>query len=920
MQPLSITRRSWSAPLRAWLFAAAVFTAPTVAQAPAPSAFTDPRQGVMPLPCAEGWQASLVLDRGDVGIWTVKAFQVFPNLGTPEVVGLDDKGRCWILVHYSGKWTPMSTIEEGEWLGGLAHGDVDPRAAGAELYTGGKKGNLYQVRAYPFGATDHRLIARFPGEEVHTLLSGDLDPRVQGAELLVFTSPGALYRVAPTGADGTFETVKLCDTPGRVRDAIRLPPREGAGVGGGEVDGQAAAHARVATVARSGELCVLEIGADGPAWTVVHSAPVGRGRLALAPSRAGRGVVLYTTQDDGVILRHEERATSLGTSDWSTEVIYRGPLGPRGVKAGHFDVDPNREQVMVFGYSGKVELLSRDAGVWSAEVVFEDRAGGHWLDTLEIDSRNGTDELIGSGYGGRIFMLSRPPGYGCEPTGAALLPTDSKQAAAPAPVPARALAQLGERAAGSGGAPVTRSLFIANGTDTRRLDPLRYNGGFQAKTALHETLVQRDASGRFAPGLASDWSITDDGRGYTLRLRDDARWSDGRAVTAAEVVAHFRRVIGLPEHAWLRGLARVEALTAPSEREVCFALREPWPLLADLCAINPCAVRGPGTLDGSGEYVSACGSGPWRYRALADGGARVVLEAARGPARTLELTSIPPVVVLGVESNAALDALRNGTVDVLADGWHELVPRASFAAERARATASLCVPGSSVWYLSFRLAGPTASRPLRRALAASIDRDGLVRDVELGYAEPCFGWAAPGVTAWPASRAPEAEPVEVVPRERLRCVASDNEREAALARALTAQLRAAGFDVELQVVGGAALAGLIEAGAYDMRLERTWGVPYDPDLSLQARFLPATASPSAAAARDFGVDPELRRLVTALVAATDDARRIGLETQIQRHIEAAAPIVPLYAPMLLGLARNGARLPEVGLDLYRTAW
>jgi len=57
-------------------------------------------QGAAPtLPAAPGWEATVVHDRGDIGIWTVKAFQVFPSYGTPEVVGLDDKGRLTVHVH-----------------------------------------------------------------------------------------------------------------------------------------------------------------------------------------------------------------------------------------------------------------------------------------------------------------------------------------------------------------------------------------------------------------------------------------------------------------------------------------------------------------------------------------------------------------------------------------------------------------------------------------------------------------------------------------------------------------------------------------------------------------------------------------------------------------------------------------------------
>jgi hypothetical protein len=64
-----------------------------------------------------------VLDNHGVGIWTVEAFQVFPQTGTPEIVGLDDLGRVQVCAGYSGKWTPTTVVSDGKWLGGLAHDD-----------------------------------------------------------------------------------------------------------------------------------------------------------------------------------------------------------------------------------------------------------------------------------------------------------------------------------------------------------------------------------------------------------------------------------------------------------------------------------------------------------------------------------------------------------------------------------------------------------------------------------------------------------------------------------------------------------------------------------------------------------------------------------------------------------------------------
>ena len=355
----------------------------------------DPSEGEVPLPCAPGWQARLVLDNESVGVWTVRALPVFEQYAVPEIVGLDDLGRCHVLVSYSGKWTDRPRIHDGRWLGGLAHADVDPRVPGRELYTGGQSGNLYQLVAHPHGALDGRLIAHLPGHEIHTILAGELDGQNESRELLVFTRPGALYRVTPTGVHGTFETERLCELPGRVRDAVVLPS-------------EGTLPPRIATVSRDGALRVLWLEGGRPRSREVHGEPMGMGRLALRRDTGSDPLVLYTTLDDGRVLRFERSGGA-----WSKETIHAGPQGLRGIVSGRFHADPAVESVAVFGYSAEVQLLTRsDDGTWSAETIFTDQDRGHWLAVSELDGRNATDEIVGAGYGGRIFLLSRPPGHG----------------------------------------------------------------------------------------------------------------------------------------------------------------------------------------------------------------------------------------------------------------------------------------------------------------------------------------------------------------------------------------------------------------------------------------------------------------------------------------------------------------------------
>ncbi|MHC5011996.1 MAG: hypothetical protein ACYTG6_13800 [Planctomycetota bacterium] len=356
---------------------------------------TDPRGGEVPLPAGGGWHASLVIDNQGVGIWTVKSFDVFETLGCPDVVGLDDLGRCHVLVSYSGRWTPITTVSDGKWLGGLTHGDLDPRIRGSEIYTGSQKGNVYQVVAYSHGIVDNRLIAHLPGREIHTLVTGELDPTSAGPELIVFTRPGGLYRMTPTGPDGTFEIAHLQDLPGRVRDAIVLPSERGGYPG-------------IATVSRTGRLEILRLTREGPQWQTIYRASMGLGRIALRPPRSRAPQVLYATHDDGRILRLERAETG----GYAVDEIYFGPPGPRGIAAGRFDEDPDKETVAIFGYSGRVELLTRADGAWTAETLFQDSDKGHWLAVAELDGRNATREILSSGYSGRVVLLARPPGYG----------------------------------------------------------------------------------------------------------------------------------------------------------------------------------------------------------------------------------------------------------------------------------------------------------------------------------------------------------------------------------------------------------------------------------------------------------------------------------------------------------------------------
>jgi peptide/nickel transport system substrate-binding protein len=737
------------------------------------------------LPAEGGWHAQLVLDRGSVGVWTVGAFPIFDSVGTEEVVALDDEGRCTILIPYSGRWTPMETVQEGSWLGGLAHGDLDPAVPGKELYTGGKKGDLWQIVAHRHGALETRLAARFPGEEIHTVVIDDLDPRTPGQEMLVFTWPGGLYLATAAGGKLAVRRVQPLDT--RVRDAVVLPHAEGT-------------VPEVAVVSRAGRLELLRLEGEGARWTEIDRQRTGMGRVALR--EAGDAIILYTVCDDGRVYRYER-----GKGGWGApQLIYAGPLGARGVVSGRFGKDPEQETIAVFGYSGRVEVLAREGAAWTATTVFKDRDKGHWLATIEADGRNATDEILCCGYSGRLSMLYRPPGYGLP----GVLATEAPGA-------------------------TLRIGVVGMRRQEPTITPLVYHGGFTVKSLVFETLVRADDEGRPVPGLAESWEQSADGRRWTFLLRPDARFHDGRPCDATAVKAHFERWVGGPEHAWLGMSSRTERIEAPEPLRLVFVMKEPYPLPRDLAAINPCAVAG------GGPEVPV-GSGPFRVERHEPGVSTLLAHVDTGNRIEIRPLDGGDHVVL-----SPISALRSGQVDAVVDGWVPQIPREE-ARELGDAFRVQASPGSLTVFLDFnREAGPFRERDARLRLAAAVDRDALVREAAAGFAEPRETLFS--VPVWPARRvAPPAPPPQGPPVAARFLVHDLDPDHVRTALAIARQARGAGIYLDVVAVPRPDYVKRRREGDYDLILSATHGIPYDPHMWLVSRFLSPEADPGLAAA------------------------------------------------------------------------
>lgn len=92
----------------------------------------------------------------------------------------------------------------------------------------------------------------------------------------------------------------------------------------------------------------------------------------------------------------------------------------------------------------------------------------------------------------------------------------------------------------------SKTLLITVGAEPENIDPHVVTGvpEHHIVTAMIEGLVGEDPKDlHVVPGVASSWTISDDGLVYTFKLRSDAMWTHGRPVTAGDFVASFKRIL-----------------------------------------------------------------------------------------------------------------------------------------------------------------------------------------------------------------------------------------------------------------------------------------------------------------------------------------------------------------------------------------
>ncbi|CCF83072.1 Extracellular solute-binding protein family 5 [Nitrolancea hollandica Lb] len=285
------------------------------------------------------------------------------------------------------------------------------------------------------------------------------------------------------------------------------------------------------------------------------------------------------------------------------------------------------------------------------------------------------------------------------------------------------------------------------------LNPLlaQNQGERDLASVLFDGLTRVDGSGIPQPVLAKEWRVSDDGLDYTFLLRHDAKWHDGKPITAQDVLFTIR-LIQDPDFPGNQDLARFWRGIVPGATDdwtVTFHLLQPFapfPNYAAVPILPKHLLAGTLARDLAGEPFSKApvGSGPFQFVSLDSDGKQVELKA--NPSHVGGKPYLDKVTFrFYQDADALISALKKGKVQGAG-----FVPVDQLFRKGT-------VPKNDIVYapeisgftgLFFNLRSPIFTNvQVRRAIQLAIDRQAIVNNAlggqaALGYGPiPASSWA-----------------------------------------------------------------------------------------------------------------------------------------------------------------------------------
>ena len=475
------------------------------------------------------------------------------------------------------------------------------------------------------------------------------------------------------------------------------------------------------------------------------------------------------------------------------------------------------------------------------------------------------------------------------------------------------------------------------------LNPLTFdsNPAYQAVHLMFRALARRDSTlSNYAPDLAESWTLGPDST-LTLKLRTDARWHDGKPVTADDVVFTIERqkdpATASPRQGDVAAIASATAVDSSTVRlqltrgglYTVNAILEVVPVPKHLLAgITPEKTRG------SPFGRNPVGNGFYRFGRW-DSGQNLVLEV--NPAMPEGRAALDRVVMRFVpDMNAAITELLAGQGDLMVR-----IPPDQKARLEATPTVKLYTgPRVRPFWIAWNTRrAPLNDAAVRRALLMGIDRETLAKGLFGESGEP----APSPIPSALREHSGEVRPVPFDPPQAQRILAQAGWRDTNGDRVLDKGGRPLSIEVDyistdqtrqdvlvaaqsmLAKIGVRLVPRPYESTAWVDRLRNRefqgslWGWGWGPGVvgpNAEMIFHSRSIPPKGPNFASYG-NPRVDALIDSVLVVQDSARARQLWRALEQQLVDDAPYAPLVMdPELFGVHARFQNVKFRGIEWW----
>lgn len=469
-----------------------------------------------------------------------------------------------------------------------------------------------------------------------------------------------------------------------------------------------------------------------------------------------------------------------------------------------------------------------------------------------------------------------------------------------------------------------QELVFVNYRDIRDLNPHLYAGEMYAQSILYDTLVSITEDG-YEGCLAESWTISEDGKIYTFKIRDGVTFSDGTVCDANAILANFNAVIeNKDRHTWLEMMNLLVGVSAPDDHTLLGCIR-PFAMISPNCMING------STKDGVSGYI---GTGPY---VLTDFETDQYAVFERNENYWGEKPEIERITVKVIPDNQTrIMALESGEIDLIfgknmldADAISQYVDSDKFEVALSDPTSTRHI----VLNTTNEILSDTA---VRQALQHATNRTAISEGIFYGLEQPADTLYAATVPYCDVELTPYEYSTEtassmldeagwIMGSSGIRekggkkleldlLYNSDSVTEKTISEYLQSEYLKLGISLNIHGEEEQSYRDNMKAGNFDMVFNICWGMPYDPQSSLAAMRAPVYGD--FAAQQGLADKKEIDQAITDILTTTDEEERQELYRFVLTRLHEDAVYIPLTFECNKALYTKNLQGVHFGTDQY----